>query len=598
MRALLLLLALPLAAHSADGTLLIKVLDKATHQPLAARISVKASDGQWRWGKDAAGTALTYGGAPRLWSTGETTLTLPEGPAEIVVSRPFHHRPAKAAATVEAGKTVSLTIELERAVDIHARGWFGGDIHVHIVHGEKDFKVDLPTVVPIARAEGQDWCSFGQAWTSLTDQQPTPLELDALTRKLSTPDFLAGWGMEHPKDHLGHMAAFPLNVAKNFTEASGSNDYHAFMPQKDFDGFTHVEIWRGLRAHGSLAVYTHPTREYGGTPQSLGNIARELPFDVLAAPDWFEALDILCDQPRHANDEALAYVLLNRGLRFAICGFTDVCYDRRKDHERPGDTRTYVYLGENRPPGPLTFAEIVAAVRARKTFATNGPLVDFKIDGERPGSLLKAGPALRQVHIGAWLAVDYADPLSAVRIESVEVLRNGVVWNRYVRENNSPFDNFEFTLQEKENAWYAVRVRGSDPQKHFALTSPIWFETEDYKTPQPLTSQITVNITDAATAEKLAGTLRVIEYSALDRKELSRAIFKDGRAELDCPAAARIEISAEGYEPQLLSPFLHSAVYKDHFLAIRRTDLLNPKFYDQVKTALEKVELNAALKKK
>jgi len=592
-----LLLCATLAAAAADGTLIVRVTDKTTGAPLAARVSIKASDGNWRWGKDAAGADLTYGGPPRMWTTGELTLTVPEGPVELVVSRPFHHKPANAAATVTAGKTTTLDVALERAVDIHARGWYGGDIHVHIVHGEKEFKLDLNTVAPIARAEGQDWCSFGQAWTSLSDTQPTAAELAELARKNSAPDFLCAWGMEHPKDHLGHMAAFPLNVAKNYTEASGSNDYAAFMPNSIFDGFTHVEIWRGLRAHGSLSAYTHPTREYGGTKESLGNIAREIPFDAVAAPDWIEAIDILCDQPGHAADERLAHVLLNKGLRFAICGFTDVCYDRKKN-ERPGDTRTYVYLGDKVQPGSaLKMEDIIAAVRARRTFATNGPLVDFSIDGERPGSVLKAGPEIRRAKIGAWLALDYNEPRKAVRIESVEVLRNGQVWNRYFRDEESQIHSIDFNIQEKENAWYLVRVRGTDPLGHFACTSPIWFETPDRKPVEAAQSHIVATVTGADGA-KLSGTVRVIEYSALERKELAKKEFKDGAFELDCPASARLEISAAGHEQQLLSPFLHGPIYAKLFSGIRRADLLNPEFYDRVRAELANVPLTVNMKPK
>jgi len=588
------------AVMGAEGTLIVRVTDKASGAPLAARVSLKASDGNWRWGKDAAGADLTYGGPPRVWTTGELSLALPEGAVELVVSRPFHHKPASATATVVAGKTTTLDVALERAVDIHARGWYGGDVHVHIVHGEKEFKLDLNTVAPIARAEGQDWCSFGQAWTSLNDAQPTAAELAVLAQKNTTPDFLCAWGMEHPKDHLGHMAAFPLNAAgatKTYTEASGSNDYAAFMPNSLADGFTHVEIWRGLRAHGSLAVYTHPTREYGGTKESLGNIAREIPFDVAAAPDWIEALDLLCDQPKHADDERLAYLLLNRGLRFALCGFTDVCYDRKKN-ERPGDTRTYVYLGDKVKPGtPLKMDDIVAAVRARRTFATNGPLVDFTVDGEHPGAVLKAGPEIRRAKIGAWLALDYNEPRKVVRIESIDVLRNGQIWNRYVRDEESQMENIEFNIQEKENAWYLVRVRGTDPLGHFAVTSPIWFETPDRKPLEAVTSHVVATVTSPDGA-KLGGTVRVIEYSALDRKELARAEFKDGTIALDCPAAARLEITVAGYEPQLLSPFLHGPIYAKMFSGIRRTDLLSNDFYDRVRAELANVAFSVVLRRK
>src|SRR6185436_5344293 len=65
------LLALAAARPSPAGTLKIVTLDDATGKPLAARVSVRGADGEWRWGLDAAGKPYRYGGLPRLWSTGE-----------------------------------------------------------------------------------------------------------------------------------------------------------------------------------------------------------------------------------------------------------------------------------------------------------------------------------------------------------------------------------------------------------------------------------------------------------------------------------------------------------------------------------------------
>jgi hypothetical protein len=595
MRALV-LLVLAVALPAADGTLVVRVTDRATGRPLAARVSLKASDGQWRWGKDLKGVDLAYGGTPRLWANGTTSATLPAGPVEVVVSRPFHHRPFLASATIAAGRETAIDAVLEPVVDLHALGWYGGDIHVHIVHGERDFAVDLASVAPIARAEGQDWCSFGQEWTALGERQPTPDELAATCRWHSDADFLCAWGMEHPKDHLGHMAAFPLATPLLYAEASGANPYDAGTPAGPPLAWTHLEIWRGLRAHGGLAVYTHPTREYGGVPESLGNLARELPFDVLAAPDWLEALDILCDQPRHERDEALAYYLLNRGLRFAICGFTDVCYDRKRGDERPGDTRTYVHLGDRARPGaPLAMADIVAAVRARRTFASNGPLVDFRIDGELPGSVLRAGPQARRVRIGAWLALDYDDPRRPVRVEAVEVLRNGKAWRRFARDQVADFARLEFDLQEAGDAWYIARVLGPDPLRQVAVTSPIWFATADPSPAPPLSSHVTAKVVRAGGDAAPSGIARVIEYAAGGSRELSRTAFTGGGFALDCPAACRVEVLVDGCQPLALSPFLHGAVYRTHFLGIRRASLTSDAFYDAVKAALAQVELEFAL---
>jgi len=587
-----LLLFLATSLSAADGTLRVRTLDKDTAKPLHCRVSIKGSDGQWRWGKDLAGADLVYGGLARMWSSGDLSVPLPPGEAEVVVSRPFEYLPFTGKVLIKEGETANLDVQLERLINLAERGWFGGDIHVHVVHGEKHFKVDIPTVVPISRAEGESWVSFAQAWTSVTDRQPTPVQLEEICKKLCDEQYLCGWGMEHPKDHLGHMAAFPINKTLTYLEAVGGNDYHAYTSRTGLrNGLTHFEILRGLKACESLAMYSHPTREYGGTKESVGNIGREIPFDVIAAPASLEALDIFCDAPRHENDEKLAYYLLNRGLRFAICGLTDVCYDR-KGGERPGDTRTYVYL----PPGtPRTFPQIVKAVRARHTFATTGPLLAFSIDKAGIGDVLEAGKGALQGQVEAWMAIDYNDPAKPAGLNRIEILRNGVVWKTFPA-NGERTAKLNFEVNESGDAWYAARVIGTE-KTQIAISSPIFFQTAAYKPPVPATAIVKATVEDAA-GKKLDGTVRAIEFSVTGSREVSKAEFKNGAFMIKCPADCRIEISAPGFETQSKSLFLDvEEIYDEMFLPIRRAQLIDDAFYEKVRRALENVELKIKMEK-
>jgi len=584
------------ASFAADGTLQIQIFDKATRKPLHARVSLLTSDKVARWGKDVSGVDLAYGGLPRFWTAGELKQTLPEGEVEVVVSRPFDFLPFKTKLLIRAGETTRVEAALERLVDIHGKGWFGGDVHVHVVHGEMQFNVDMARVIPIARAEGEDWVSFAQAWSTWHAPQMTPQQLDTLSRKSSDADFLCTWGMEHPKDHLGHMAAFPLGVPKTYQEAVGGNDYQAFSGKAGkHEGFTHFEILRAMKNLGTLAVYSHPTREYGGTKESVGNIARELPFDVVGAPWSLEALDIFCDAPGHAADEKLAYYLFNRGLRFAICGFTDVCYDRKG--ERPGDTRTFVYLGKREQPEiPLSMPKIIEAVRKRKTFATTGPLVLFTAGEHGIGDVIPAGVQVLKARIEAWNGVDYADPRKDVGVSKVDVLRNGAVWKSFAAPAAAKYHTVEFDIKEEGTAWYAVKVYGTDPKTQFAVTSPIFFEGADYKAPAVPVSTVRGTVKDEKSGAKLNGIVRVIEYSAQGRTERSKSAFKDGAFAVQCPADCRIEISAEGYMSQLKSLFLDvEKIYADMFLKIHRPALTDDAFYTKLQEALKEIEFNIRL---
>jgi hypothetical protein len=46
------------------GTLRVVKVDGTTRKPIPARVSVRGPDGNWRWGLDARGQPLQYGGLP------------------------------------------------------------------------------------------------------------------------------------------------------------------------------------------------------------------------------------------------------------------------------------------------------------------------------------------------------------------------------------------------------------------------------------------------------------------------------------------------------------------------------------------------------
>jgi hypothetical protein len=88
------------------------------------------------------------------------------------------------------GETNPLEMRLERQVDLRQRGWFAGDSHVHMIHGEKTVPVDFDQVALAARAEDLQYLSLGHAW-ALDDPTPERLEAELVLR--STPDCLLTW---------------------------------------------------------------------------------------------------------------------------------------------------------------------------------------------------------------------------------------------------------------------------------------------------------------------------------------------------------------------------------------------------------------------
>ena len=105
--------------------------------------------------------------------------------------------------------------------------------------------------------------------------------------------------------------------------------------------------------------------------------ARELPVDL--ALGAIEAMDVLSN-----SNEAAAvpywYKLLNTGLRCAISGGSD-SFTNRRHHWLPGGQRVYVHTG-----GELDYRRWIDGYRRGRSFATNGPLLQFTVNGELPGT--------------------------------------------------------------------------------------------------------------------------------------------------------------------------------------------------------------------
>jgi hypothetical protein len=120
---------------------------------------------------------------------------------------------------------------------------------------------------------------------------------------------------------------------------------------------------------------------------------RELVAD--AALGLVDGLDVLT----HLSCRGTAEIyrrLVGAGVRLAVTAGTDAFLSHKRNglySNPPGWARVYARL-----EGPLTVPNFQDAVRAGRTFATNGPWLDLAVDGQRPGATL-------DVQHGEWLNV-------------------------------------------------------------------------------------------------------------------------------------------------------------------------------------------------
>ncbi len=66
---------------------------------------------------------------------GAATLTLPPGRYTVLATHGLEYAPVTKTVEVAAGATAAASLRLERLMDLPARGWWSGDMHVHMNYG-------------------------------------------------------------------------------------------------------------------------------------------------------------------------------------------------------------------------------------------------------------------------------------------------------------------------------------------------------------------------------------------------------------------------------------------------------------------------------
>ena len=133
-----------------------------------------------------------------------------------------------------------------------------------------------------------------------------------------------------------------------------------------------------------------------------------------------------------------------------------------------GADRTYAYLGNK-----LDYAAWIAAFRTGRTFFTNGPLLDFRMDLHRPGDDIQLPGEGGAVEL-------YGKLQSVVPVDRLEVLNNGQVIETVNVAAHGNAAEIHKTIQVARSGWYTLRAIGSKPQRPtdddfpYAETSPVY----------------------------------------------------------------------------------------------------------------------------
>jgi hypothetical protein len=440
-------------------TVHLRVNDAATGQPTPVRIRLTSPAGDYfaplgrltdfntGRNQDVGGNVM-LGVKPWAYIDGTCEVRLPAGPLVVELHKGLEYLPQRQEVTLSPGK-LALRFTVQRWTNLRQERWYSGDTRTHFLtpHAAMlEAAAEDVAVVNLLAMECQVPGPYNRTYPAISNLLAFSGQVPALER----PGHLVVVNTHNSHPVLGslgllncHRVVYPLS----FGGPAGKDDWSL----ADWCDQCHRK--------GGLIVWTrawHESRDFAfGEPLAdliLGKVDafeidffEDSPFDVL--PDW--------------------YTLLNGGLRVPLVGGSG----KDSNGIALGSMRTYALLqaGEE-----FNYRNWVEAVRAGRTFATNGPLLSFIVNEQDPGTTLDLTSAEQKVRVRA-------EAKSTVPFEHLEIVANGeVVASRPSAEpSTSAVLETEMTLPA--GGWLAARCRGSHQlfhrpanQRIFAHTSPVY----------------------------------------------------------------------------------------------------------------------------
>jgi hypothetical protein len=490
-------------------TVHVRINDAATGQPTPVR--VRFTDGAANYyapfgrltefatgvNEDVGGN-LQFGKIKYAIIDGSCEIVLPPGPITIDVSKGLEYRPIRQEIHLKEGQ-LSLRFTVERWLNLRNEGWFSGDGRAHFLSPQAALLEGAAEDLAVVNLLAVHW-------------QPQPVAPAAL------PNLLAFSGQQPALELPGHMVAVNTLNTSPLGNLALLNCHRVVYPLH----FEHINWtladWCG-QCHRKGGLVAWPEHDPWPLIRDDDFVSEGLIDLILGKVDALE-VDLL---PWEAEKELDWYTLLNAGLRVPLLGAS-----RKKANTTAlGCLRTYARLS---PGDDFSFKNWIEAVRAGRTFVTNGPILDFTINGHGPGSVLECPPETKSVQFRATMR-------SLVPCERLEVIHNGAVVVEKQVTGVPAEAVLEGTLPISQEGWWAARCWGDQdiqgsicPQPVSAHTSPIYVQLgKGPMKPQPEAVQTVLEQCDrfGAMLERLDREDRLA--SAADKQRLT-GLFQEACA--------------------------------------------------------------------
>ena len=428
----------------------ISVTDESWRSYSPDRARVYADDGFDR-AEQAFETHYFYA------ENGYGEIALCPGKYLVRISAGMEEMPVRRHVEIQAGQRQELSVNLEPVTleARHAERWVASDLHVHMNYGGtyRNSKRDL---VSLGEAEGLDIIDE----LVVNKEQRFP---DVGFDDSGDPDALIVRGQEFHTSYWGHRGILRLRDQLLLPGYAGyPNTAAASLYPMNAD------VYDMAHAKGALVGAVHP---FDAVPNPFAKpaerITDELPVDVaLGKLDYMEIVGF----SDHKSTAEVWYKLLNLGFKIPAGAGTDATTNYSAPiRGQVGFDRVYVWT----PAWPTTLDVWMDELKKGRTFATNGPLLEFKLSGEMVGSELKLDAGKKAVPFTAKLR-------SIVPVDHLEVVCNGQVAQTLNLEGARETADATGTIPINESGWCVLRA-WSDKAEYpvmdnytYATTSPVY----------------------------------------------------------------------------------------------------------------------------
>ncbi len=301
--------------------------------------------------------SIPWWSEPVMYQTsGDFSIKLPAGRWRLAVSRGMETVPVVETFATE-GAALEKTVRLERWIDLAKEGWISGDVHVHHPTTEESHRDFL---LEYARAEDVRLVNILEQ-THHGGRHSPQAGFGPKFRAERDGRWLVS-GQEAPSSTFGHIIG--LNVER-LVHRPDTYDFYDLAFREIHD------------QKGALVGYAHFS--WNGC-----DLPRGFPWNVTTGEiDFVELLQF-------SKLNALDYHdYLNLGFKLVAAAGSDVPWGSTM-----GEVRTYVQTGDAFDPDRW-----FEGLRRGATFVTNGPALDFTVEGRLPGAGIEkaAGSSVKAV---------------------------------------------------------------------------------------------------------------------------------------------------------------------------------------------------------